>query len=197
MEQRVPIQGCGGGAVSVLPKSQPISTAIVSATTVHEEEPMTNRFPPAGRPREEVLDELESARENDVDWRGGRIGLYTHFGGDDVLDIAKDAARMYFSENALGPSAFPSLARFENDVIAWTLGLLNGGDDAAGSMTSGGTESILMAVKDGPGLVAGEAAKSGRAGGGRPVQRPSGFQQGCALLENGGQTGSPRRRLSR
>lgn len=54
---------------------------------------------------------------------------------------------MYFSENALGPSAFPSLARFEKDVIAWTLGLLNADDDASGSMTSGGTESILMAVK--------------------------------------------------
>ena len=108
---------------------------------------MTNRFPPKGRTRDDVLDELEAGKVNDVDWRGGRIGLYTHFGGDDVLEIAKDASRMYFSENALGPSAFPSLARFENDVIAWTLGLLNADDDAFGSMTSGGTESIMMAVK--------------------------------------------------
>lgn len=108
---------------------------------------MTNRFPPKGRPRDDVLHELENAREDDVDWRGGRVGLYTHFGGDDVLEIAKDAARMYFSENALGPSAFPSLARLESDVINWTLGLLNAGDQGAGSMTSGGTESILMAVK--------------------------------------------------
>lgn len=108
---------------------------------------MTNRFPPKGRTRDDVLDELEAQKVNDVDWRGGRIGLYTHFGGDDVLEIAKDASRMYFSENALGPSAFPSLARFETDVIAWTLGLLNADDDASGSMTSGGTESIMMAVK--------------------------------------------------
>ena len=108
---------------------------------------MTNRFPPKGRTRDEILAELEAGKDEDVDWRGGRIGLYTHFGGDDVLEIAKDASRMYFSENALGASAFPSLARLENDVIAWTLGLLNGGDDAAGSMTSGGTESILMGVK--------------------------------------------------
>ena len=108
---------------------------------------MTNRFPLKGRTRDEILAELEAGKGEDVDWRGGRIGLYTHFGGDDVLEIAKDASRMYFSENALGASAFPSLARLENDVIAWTLGLLNGGDDAAGSMTSGGTESILMGVK--------------------------------------------------
>jgi len=108
---------------------------------------MTNRFPPKGRTRDDVLDELEAGKVNDVDWRGGRIGLYTHFGGDDVLEIAKDASRMYFSENALGQSAFPSLARFESDVITWTLGLLSAGDDASGSMTSGGTESIMMAVK--------------------------------------------------
>ena len=108
---------------------------------------MTNRFPPKGRTRDDVLDELEAGKVNDVDWRGGRIGLYTHFGGDDVLEIAKDASRMYFSENALGASAFPSLARFESDVITWTLGLLSAGDDASGSMTSGGTESIMMAVK--------------------------------------------------
>ncbi len=108
---------------------------------------MTNRFPPHGRNRDDVLDELEANKSDDVDWRGGRVGLYTHFGGDDVLEVAKDASRVYFSENALGPSAFPSLARLENDVISWTLGLLNGDDTAAGSMTSGGTESILMAVK--------------------------------------------------
>jgi len=90
---------------------------------------------------------LEAAREGDVDWRGGRLGFYTHFGGEDVLEVAKDASRLYFSENALGPSAFPSLERFEDDVVSWTLGLLNAGDRACGSMTSGGTESIFMAVK--------------------------------------------------
>ena len=108
---------------------------------------MANQFPLHGRDREDVLNELEATKSDDVDWRGGRVGLYTHFGGDDVLEIAKEASRIYFSENALGPSAFPSLARLENDVISWTLGLLNGGDSATGSMTSGGTESILMAVK--------------------------------------------------
>ena len=108
---------------------------------------MTNRFPLHGRNSDDVLDELESYKSNDVDWRGGRVGLYTHFGGDNVLKIAKEASRIYFSENALGPSAFPSLARLENDVVSWTLGLLNGNDSSTGSMTSGGSESILLAVK--------------------------------------------------
>src|SRR5439155_17190810 len=52
----------------------------------------------------------------------------------------------YFSENALNPLAFPSLRRFETEVVAMSASLL-GDANAAGSMTSGGTESILMAVK--------------------------------------------------
>ena len=108
---------------------------------------MSNRFPSRGTPRDALFSELEAAREGDVDWRGGRLGIYTHFGGEDVLEVAKDASRLFFSENALGPSAFPSLKRFEDDVVSWTLGLLNAGDRGCGSITSGGTESIFMAVK--------------------------------------------------
>ena len=108
---------------------------------------MSNRFPSRSAPRDTLFRELDAAREDDVDWRGGRLGIYTHFGGEDVLEVARDASRLYFSENALGPSAFPSLKRFEEDVVSWTLGLLNAGDTACGSMTSGGTESIFMAVK--------------------------------------------------
>jgi sphinganine-1-phosphate aldolase len=90
---------------------------------------------------------LDDARTHDVDWRNGRIGVYIHYAGDDVLEVAKKAYLKYFSENGLGPKAFPSLARFEAEVIAMSLGLLGGGPDAAGAMTTGGTESIFLAVR--------------------------------------------------
>ena len=54
---------------------------------------------------------------------------------------------MYLFENALNTEVFPSLARLQREILAIVSGLLNGGDSAAGFMTSGGTESILMAVK--------------------------------------------------
>ncbi len=94
-----------------------------------------------------LQDELAATKAGDVDWRGGRIGVYIHFAGDDVLDVAKQAYLAFFSENGLGPKAFPSLARFEREVLAMTLGLLHGGPHARGAMTTGGTESILLAVK--------------------------------------------------
>jgi glutamate/tyrosine decarboxylase-like PLP-dependent enzyme len=50
-------------------------------------------------------------------------------------------------ENALNPFVFPSLREMQRDIVAMSTALLNGGDDAGGAMTSGGTESIFMAVK--------------------------------------------------
>lgn len=89
---------------------------------------------------------LDDARAHDVDWRQGRIGVYIHYAGDDVVDVAKKAYLKYFSENGLGPKAFPSLAKFESEVIAMSLALL-GSKTGAGAMTTGGTESIFLAVK--------------------------------------------------
>jgi glutamate/tyrosine decarboxylase-like PLP-dependent enzyme len=106
-----------------------------------------SRLPKAGIPLDDLERLMAEARKGDVDWRGGRIGVYIHFAGDDVLEVAKRAYLAFFSENGLGPAAFRSLARFEREVIAMTLGLLHGGPQARGSMTSGGTESIFLAVR--------------------------------------------------
>ena len=105
------------------------------------------RMPGDGLDREVLFAEMEDARAGDVYWRDGRLGLYVHFGGEDILAIAKEAYQRFFSENALGPTAFPSLARFEREVVGWTADLLNAGPGAAGNITSGGTESIFMAMK--------------------------------------------------
>ena len=54
---------------------------------------------------------------------------------------------MFFSENGLNPTAFPSLRELETQVVAMVASLLNGDGEVVGNMTSGGTESLLMAVK--------------------------------------------------
>lgn len=105
------------------------------------------QLPKNGLDLEKLDLQMETARAGDVDWRNGRIGVYIHYAGEDVLAVAKDAYLKFFSENGLGPKAFPSLAKFEAEVVAMTLGLLHGGADACGAMTTGGTESIFLAVK--------------------------------------------------
>ncbi|MBS0449273.1 MAG: aspartate aminotransferase family protein [Proteobacteria bacterium] len=104
-------------------------------------------LPIQGTPWPELERELADAAKNDVAWRRGRAPMFIHYAGDDVLDVAKQAYEMYFSENGLGLRAFGSLQKFESEVVAMGLDLLHGGDGTRGAMTTGGTESIMLAVK--------------------------------------------------
>lgn len=104
-------------------------------------------FPSKRTPADQVLDRMQKAREQDAPWHEGRVFSLVFFAGDDVLDLIKEAYTLFISENGLNPAAFPSLRRFEAEVVGIAAGLLGGDAKTAGNMTSGGTESILMAVK--------------------------------------------------
>lgn len=104
-------------------------------------------FPERGLDADVVLDEMENRRDSDTDWRNGRTWNLVYHPDDDIKDFRERAHEKYASENALGPSAFPSLRRFENEVVAMTADLLGGDNKTVGNITSGGTESILLAVK--------------------------------------------------
>lgn len=105
-------------------------------------------FENEGMPRDNVIAALETMRATDADWRGGRVPLYVFTGPREAHDIGQAAYNLFFTENALGARrAFPSLARMEQEVVGMGLDLLHAPDDACGNMTSGGTESIVMAVK--------------------------------------------------
>lgn len=109
---------------------------------------MTRQSLPAqGRPWAEIATELGERGAHDVKWRDGKAAVYVFNAGDDVGDVKKAAYAMFSEENGLGPMAFPSLAQMERDVVDFGLSLLNAPPGAAGAMTSGGTDSILMAVK--------------------------------------------------
>ena len=103
-------------------------------------------LPKRGRPGDEVLEDLERLRKGDVDWRNGRAFSLAYFAGDEVLELAKNAYARFSSENALNTDAFPSLRRIQSDVVGMVAELVHGGESAAGFMTTGGTESLLMAV---------------------------------------------------
>lgn len=105
------------------------------------------QLPARGGDAAEILGQLEAFQADDVDWRGGRVFSLAYFAGDDVYDLAQRAYAHYLSTNALNVAAFPSLRRMQNDVVSIVAGLLHGGDEAAGFMTTGGTESLLLAVK--------------------------------------------------
>jgi sphinganine-1-phosphate aldolase len=104
-------------------------------------------LPDAGLPAAEVVAALERRRAGDVRWKEGRAFTLAYYAGPEVHDLAEHVFGAWMSDNALNTDAFPSLRTIQADVVAIVSGWLCGGPDAAGFMTTGGTESILLAVK--------------------------------------------------
>lgn len=100
-----------------------------------------------GRPAEQVLAELDDLARDDVDWHSGRIltGLYDP--GHDAYDLSATVYTRFLTQNALYLNMYPSAARMEQEVVRSIADLTRGDDQVVGNMTSGGTESILLAVK--------------------------------------------------
>jgi glutamate/tyrosine decarboxylase-like PLP-dependent enzyme len=105
------------------------------------------RIPARGVDGEALLRAMDGFRQKDADWEGGRTWSMVYHAGREHHDLMEKAASMFLSANALNPMAFQSLKRMESEVVRMALDLLNAPEDAVGVMTSGGTESILLAVK--------------------------------------------------
>ncbi len=105
------------------------------------------KMPETGRVWDHVRAEMVARGAGDVAWRDGRTAVYVFNAGEDIHTLQHEAYGLYMAENGLGPLAFPSLAQMEKEVIAMALDLLNAPEAAAGAMTSGGTDSITMALK--------------------------------------------------
>ena len=101
---------------------------------------------PKPQSKDEVLAAMRALRGGDANWREGRTWSLVYYAGEEVKALLAEAYTMFLTENGLSPLAFPSLRRFEGEVCAIAADLFHG-PTAAGTMTSGGSESLLMAVK--------------------------------------------------
>ncbi len=100
-----------------------------------------------GMSENEIFSTLEKFRKNDIKWREGRAFGYVFDPGKDVLDIGKRAYTDFLSENGLDFTAFESLQKLEKELAAFGAKHLRGDGNVVGNFSSGGTESILLAVK--------------------------------------------------
>lgn len=114
-----------------------------------------SKFPEKGRPREEILSELsEVAKEEDSFWQTGQCSGTMYCGDTDHYAFLNEVYANYSHVNALQRDICPSATRFEGEITAMALDLMHA--DAArgsdpderpcGSVTSGGTESIITSV---------------------------------------------------
>ena len=102
-------------------------------------------FPQTPTAPDQVLAQLAAMRADDVD--KARCFSLVYRSNDEHAALLQRAHALFLEDNALNPMAFKSLKRMEHEVVDAAAALFHGGDGACGTMTSGGTESLLLVVK--------------------------------------------------
>jgi glutamate/tyrosine decarboxylase-like PLP-dependent enzyme len=115
-----------------------------------------HRLPAKGRDKASVVQELSTmATEEDARWKSGQVsGTYYH-AGDEHRAFLDEVFALFSHVNVLQVDLCPSMSKFESEIVSMTAKMLNGDavkahdpqDEVCGTVTSGGTESILMAMK--------------------------------------------------
>ncbi|HET8657592.1 MAG TPA: aspartate aminotransferase family protein [Micromonosporaceae bacterium] len=113
--------------------------------------PAHRRLPERGRDRAEVLAELASLADGERErWEQGFASGAVYHGGREHIDFLNQVYALFSQGNPLHPDLWPSITKFEAEVVAMTSAMLHGADldpPACGTLTSGGTESILLAMR--------------------------------------------------
>jgi len=113
-----------------------------------EGETKYSELPQEGMGKDALVALLTSWSNKDgAHWKSGQISGGIYHGGQDLIDVSAKAFELFAVSNPLHPDVFPMVRKMEAEVVQMTVRLFNGGPTACGTVTSGGTESILMAMK--------------------------------------------------
>ncbi|GBG26324.1 Sphingosine-1-phosphate lyase [Hondaea fermentalgiana] len=106
-------------------------------------------LPEQGIPKEEILGKMRKLYGKEKSkWHDGWVSGAVYHGGDEHIEMQSEVFGLFNITNPLHPDIWPSVMQFEAEIVSMTANLLNGGTDTVtGTMTSGGTESIIMAAK--------------------------------------------------
>ena len=108
-------------------------------------------LPASGLDRAQLQEKLDELRQGDLDWGFedwlGRNFMFNMRAGDAVQEVAEAAYLQFFKTDALSSVAYPSIKAFQDDLLAYSTALFRGGDATLGTVTTGGTESIILAMK--------------------------------------------------
>ncbi|WGX98272.1 aminotransferase class V-fold PLP-dependent enzyme [Nocardioides sp. L-11A] len=97
---------------------------------------------------DQIRTRLIDLQADDLPVHGGRTLAYVYDAGLAEVDaLAREAVAAFAGSNGLDPTAFPSLLAMENDLVGFARPLVDGPDTMVGTLTSGGTESCLLAVQ--------------------------------------------------
>ncbi|XP_011483083.1 sphingosine-1-phosphate lyase 1 isoform X3 [Oryzias latipes] len=119
-----------------------------SLCTLKEGMTYTTKLPPKGLSQGQVMDKIKEYQTlNDVQWEKGRVSGAVYWGDETLTKLLVKVYGDFAWSNPLHPDIFPGVRKMEAEVVRMSCSLFNGGPDSCGTVTSGGTESILMACK--------------------------------------------------
>jgi sphinganine-1-phosphate aldolase len=128
--------------------SDPQSELEASLKPYRDSHTTHDRLPEQGRDRDEVLAEVEElARAERPRWEEGYASGAVYNGDREHVDFLSRVYAAHSQSNPLHVDLWPSATKFEAEIVSMTRTMLNGGEDVVGTVSSGGTESILLAMK--------------------------------------------------
>ena len=107
------------------------------------------QLPEHGRDRADILREMEAMRAHEeAAWKDGFVSGAVYHGDQEHIDFLNRVYALNSQSNPLHADVWPSATKFEAEIVTMTANMLNGqGQDVCGTLSSGGTESILLAMK--------------------------------------------------
>jgi len=106
------------------------------------------QIPVTGRDRGEILREMEALRaQEEAHWKDGFVSGAVYNGDAEHIEFLNQIYAIHSQSNPLHADVWPSATKFEAEIVAMTADMLGGaGQDVCGTVSSGGTESIMLAM---------------------------------------------------
>src|SRR5262245_49564889 len=110
--------------------------------------PTFDRIPADGIGRDEVLRLMREMRDREQDrWEDGFASGSVYNGDPEHIAFLNEVYAINSQANPLHADLWPSTVKFEAEIVAMTARMLGDVDGVCGTVSSGGTESILLAMK--------------------------------------------------
>ncbi|XP_072247479.1 sphingosine-1-phosphate lyase 1 isoform X2 [Leuresthes tenuis] len=120
----------------------------LSLCTLKEGMSYTKELPSKGLTQNQVMEKIKEYETlNDVQWEKGCVSGAVYWGDESLTKLLVKVYGDFAWSNPLHPDIFPGVRKMEAEVVRMSCTLFHGGPNSCGTVTSGGTESILMACK--------------------------------------------------
>lgn len=136
-----------GGAIQAQ-LNKALDDMSTSLCTLKEGMSYIKQLPSKGLSQSQVLDKIrEYETLSEVQWEKGCVSGSVYWGDKSLTDLLVKVYGDFAWSNPLHPDIFPGVRKMEAEVVRISCTLFHGGPNSCGTVTSGGTESILMACK--------------------------------------------------